>query len=94
MGVAERQPEKRIMIDPVDRDLKGYLQGREEEYQRRCACEGRWDDLRENLKTELDASWGLLNPFGKNSHIEKLDAFLDRISEIYIMVEDLRKEWK
>ena len=82
------------MIDPVERDLKEDLRWRDEEHRRRCACEGRWDDLRENLKTELDASWGLLNPFHKGSHIEKLDAFLDRLSEIYTTVEDLRKEWK
>ena len=82
------------MIDPVERDLSENLRERELDANKRASLEAGWDDLRENIKLELDASWGLLNPFGKDSHVEKLDAFLDRISEIYIMVEDLRKEWK
>ena len=82
------------MIDPVERDLKEDLRWRDEEHRRRCACEGRWDDLVRNLKVELGASLELLSPFHSNTHIEKLDAFLDRISEIYTTVEDLRKEWK
>lgn len=82
------------MIDPVERDLKEYLRDREEEYQRRCACEGRWDSMRENIKRELLEALELLSPFHTNTNGEKLDAFLDRLADIHDEVEGLKGEWK